>query len=669
MERLRLLKDKTGAPEMDGYGDILRVDLTSGRIKREPIPRGLIKKFVGGMGINDYLLWEHFLEVNPHIDPLSPDNVLIAGLGPLGGTGFGLGSKMKFTFKSPVTGFFGDSASGGNFASQMRWAGIDHLVLTGRAKNLVYLYIEDSRIEIRDAEHLRGLGTHETVRKLRSGEVPADAGIACIGPAGENGVRYASIVSTEERVAGRTGSGCVAGTKNLKAIVAVGRRGIPVHDSAAAHEAALRIFNAIDADPLVYVFKKNGTFNMVEFYDAIGGNAFRNNQFSDVPDDKIRMMSPDWYSANMKLRDLACSPGCTFGCDSSCKIKGDETELAKRLESPVGGSPEYLTIASFGMGCDIADMTAITHFHRLCNEYGMDLGEIGGIIPFLMELWQRGIITAEHTRQWFGEPVSLEWGNFDAVEKIIRAVALQENELGIICSHNIRKTAEALEKITDLPTMPYVVCGKGGGAFHEEIRSFPIWAVNFAVASRGCDHLKGLNIIDKGFRQDISMAWLGKPDAGIGYTPDLKGAAAALSENHAASINCLGICIFRPATDPLCMPPKLFTDAYAALTGLPLAPEELLLAGERACNLEKAFNSRLGLRRSDDALCARWMDEPVTFEYGYGMKARDYLDNLLDEYYERHGWDKYSSLPTRKKLETLELGDVADVLAKEGALV
>lgn len=654
---------------MHGYGDIVRVDLTKGTVKRDPMPLELAKKFVGGMGINDWLLWQHFLEVDPQIDPLSKDNVLIAGLGPLGATGFGLGSKMKFTFKSPVTGFFGDSTCGGNFASHLRWAGVDHLVITGRAREPVYLYIEDSTIEIRDARHLWGLGTHETVRELRAGEVASRAGIACIGLAGENGVRYACIMATEERAAGRTGAGCVAGSKNLKAIVALGSRGISVHDPDAAMRAAERIFDAIDADPLIYVFKKNGTLNMVDFYDAIGGNAYLNNQFSKVPDEKVGLMGPNWYAANMKLRDLACSPGCTFGCDSSCQIKGHETKLAKRLAGPVGGSPEYFTIASFGMGCDIPDFAAITHLHRACNEYGMDIGEIGGIIPFLMELWERGIITEDHTREWFGEPVSFEWGNFDAVEKIIRAVAFQENVLGEICSQNVEKVAEALEKITDRPTTPYVVCGKGGSAFHEEIRSFPIWAVNFAVASRGCDHLKGLNIIDKGFRQDISMEWLGKPDAGVGYTPDLKGAAAALAENYVASINCLGVCIFRPATDPLCMPPNLLADAYSALTGIALTPEEMVLAGERACNLEKAFNSRLGLRRKDDRLCARWMEEPVTFEYGEGMKGEDYLEGLLDEYYERHGWDKHTALPTRKKLTALGLSDVADVLQKERAVI
>ena len=131
---------------MQGYGDIVRIDLTSGSVRREPITPGLAKRFVGGMGVNDWLLWEHFLKVDPHIDPMSGDNALIAGLGPLGATGFGLGSKMKFTFKSPVTGFFGDSSVGGNFSSQMRWAGVDHLVITGRAPEPVYIYIDDSTI-------------------------------------------------------------------------------------------------------------------------------------------------------------------------------------------------------------------------------------------------------------------------------------------------------------------------------------------------------------------------------------------------------------------------------------------------------------------------------------------------------------------------------------------
>ena len=144
---------------MNGYGDIVRIDLTSGSVTREPVSPELAKRFIGGMGINDWLFWEHFLKVDPKIDPMDKDNVLIAGLGPLGATGFGMGSKMKFTFKSPATGFFGDSTVGGSFSSHMRWAGVDHLVITGKAKGPVYIYIDDSAVEIRDASHLWGLGT------------------------------------------------------------------------------------------------------------------------------------------------------------------------------------------------------------------------------------------------------------------------------------------------------------------------------------------------------------------------------------------------------------------------------------------------------------------------------------------------------------------------------
>jgi aldehyde:ferredoxin oxidoreductase len=651
---------------MNGYGDILRVDLSTCTIKREILPEKLAKKYIGGMGINDRLLWEHFLDIDPHIDPLSDKNVLIAGLGPLGATGFGMGSKMKFTFKSPVTGFFGDSTCGGTLGAQLRWAGIDHLVITGKADKPVYLYIEDSKVEIRDAAHLWGLGTHETIKKIRSGEVPNEAGIACIGQAGENLVKFACIIATEERAAGRTGAGCVAGSKNLKAIVAYGTRGIKIDNSKAVIAVIEKVFKTIDADPGAYEIKKNGTLIATDLYDDVGGNVYRNNQFSKVPDEKIKLIKSNWYIKKMKLRDLACSPGCTWGCDSSCQIKGKETKMAKQFAGHVGGSPEYSTVASFGMGCDIPDFTVITHLHRMCNNYGMDLMEIGGIIAFLMELWQRGIITKEHTLEWFGEPISMEWGNFDAVFKVIKAVALQENELGRICSKNVGKVAEVLTEKLGKPTTPYLVCGKGGTAFQEDVRMAPIWALNFAVSSRGCDHLKGYNNIDRALREDISIEWLGKPDAGFGNTYDMKGTIAAVMENHVAVINSLGICAFRPLYEPLLFSLSLFAEIYTVLTGIFITPEDLLLAGERACNLEKAFNVRMGLLRKDDNICKRWMKESVEAEYaGKGMKAEDYLEKLLDEYYEKHGWDKKTSLPTSKKLISLGLSDVAHVLAKE----
>ncbi|HJO93369.1 MAG TPA: aldehyde ferredoxin oxidoreductase C-terminal domain-containing protein [Victivallales bacterium] len=653
---------------MNGYGDILRVDLTTATVKREALPEKLAKKYIGGMGINDWLLWEHFLDVDPNIDPLRDQDVLIAGLGPLGATGFGLGSKMKFTFKSPVTGFFGDTTCGGTIGSQLRWAGIDHLVITGKAKKPVYLYIEDSKVEIRDATHLWGLGTHATFDKLRSEGISTEAGIACIGQAGENLVRFACIIATEERAAGRTGSGCVAGSKNLKAIVACGTHGLIVDNSNAVIAATEQIFKAIDADKAVYEFKKNGTLQVTDFYDAVGSNAYRNNQFSKVPDDKINLMKADSYTETIKLRDLSCSPGCTLGCDSSCQINGKTSKIAKQLAGPITGSPEYLTVASFGMGCDIPDFAAITYLHRLCNDYGIDIGEIGGILPFLMELWQRNIIKEEHMKEWFGESLSMDWGNFDTVLKVIRAIVFQKNELGKMCSHNVEKLAEALDKKLNVSTQSYKLCGKGGTAFPEDVRMFPSWALNLAVASRGADHLKGFTFMEKASQKDFAIEQFGSDDASVKYTTDMKAASVVLSETYVAAINSLGVCLIQPMFDPIHFPMRLFADALGAMTGISINSDELLLAGERACNLEKAFNIRIGLRREDDRLCERWMKEPVAVEYGKGMKAEDYLNELLDEYYVCHGWDKETSLPTRKKLKSLGLSDVADVLVKEVVL-
>lgn len=654
---------------MYGYGEILRIDLSSGGVSTEPIPSHVIRKYFGGGGINDWLLWEHFTKVDPGIDPKGPENVLILGLGPLGGTAAGLGSKMKFTFKGPAWNMFGDSVSGGTLGGAMRYAGYDHIVVTGRAAKPVYIWIDDDRVEIRDASAHWGKGVKEATRGIRSELGDTDVSVACVGQAAENLVSYASVTVTEERSAGRTGAGCVFGSKNLKAIAVRGSKGIPVYNPKGFLEASQEIYNRLKADPTHWGFRKMGTLGVVGFYDRIGGNAYRNNQFSRVPPEKLKTMLGRWFVDNMKSYDFSCSTGCTIGCCQICEVKGHESPLASRYRGLTGEGPEYFTVATFGMGCDIPDYAAITHLHHTCNDYGLDLGEIGGAVPFLMELWERGIINEEDSRRWCGEPLRFEWGNIEAVEKTIESVALQNNRLGEILKDGLVKAAQAIMEEKDVPVQQYVIHGKGGSTFHEEIRSFPSWAINFAVSSRGCDHLKGLNMLDKGFRKDISQAWFGSPKAGEGYTPDLKGKAAARSENYTTAINNTGVCVFRTALNPMNVDLGLLARAYTALTGIELSGEQLYASGERAYNLEKAFNSRLGLRRKDDILCERWMKEPIKEGPGKGMKAEDWFDGLLDEYYEYHGWDKGTSLQRRAKLEALDMGEVLEVLEKEGAVI
>ncbi len=652
-----------------GYGgSILRIDLSNRSGSRERITDELKKRFLGGLGINDWLLWQHFLNTDINCDPRSEDNVLIAGLGPFGGTALGLGSKMKFTFKSPLTNMFGDSAAGGTLGPNMRWAGYDNLVVTGKAEKPVYILIDDKKVEIRDATHLWGKGTEETQEHIFAEIGDPSVGIACIGPAGENLVGYACITVTHERAAGRTGGGCVMGSKNLKAIVARGTRGIPVYDPKAFLQIAAEMRKFIN-EPARRGFKKAGTIGVARLYKEIGDLTYRNGLLDSMPSDKLDMLMPDWVIKNLKLYDYSCSPGCSVGCCNIISVKGDESPHAGRLAGTYCVAPELYALGKFGVGCDVGDFPAITYMNNLCNRYGLDGLEVSSIIPWLMELWERGVITEKETEEWCGEPVRLEWGNVDAMETVIRSMGEQDNELGRILKDGILPAAERIMMITDKPTLPYATYGKGGMAYLKEVRPFPSWAAMLAVSSRGADHLKGLNMVEKGQRKDIAMAWFGKPEAAKAYDPEMKGMTHARAENNVAAINALGICVFLPSFEPLKISFDLFASAYHALTGIELTGDELYGIGERCSNLEKAFNSRLGLTREDDKLCERYMKEPVTSGPGKGMKCEDYFDHLLDQYYDYKGWDKKTSLQTRKKLEELGLSEVADVLEKDKALV
>ena len=352
---------------MYGYGDIVRIDLTRQSITTESVPREWAQRWVGGEGINTWLLWEHFLKVDPRIDPRSEENVLIIGAGPLGGVGFGAGTKIKLTFKGPAYNMFADSVTGGTFGANLRWAGHDYLVITGKAKQPVYLYIENGRIEIRDARHLWGKAVHEA-HALILQETGSEVDVACIGPAGENLVGYASITHGGHRSAGRCGAGCVMGSKNLKAIAARGTKGVSCADPAKFIEVTLGLMRTLDQMPVVENWKKHGTISAVDFYNQIGSNHYRNCQGNVIPPDKAEKINAEWYNRNMQRRRIVCSPMCATACSGWWKLNGHESPFASTRPGEAGGKPEYLTVSSFGAGCDIPDMAAVSYLHKFCAD-------------------------------------------------------------------------------------------------------------------------------------------------------------------------------------------------------------------------------------------------------------------------------------------------------------
>ncbi|MDP6560937.1 MAG: aldehyde ferredoxin oxidoreductase C-terminal domain-containing protein, partial [Candidatus Binatia bacterium] len=463
--------------------------------------------------------------------------------------------------------------------------------------------------------------------------------------------------------------GCIMGSKNLKAIAARGTRGIKVHDPEGFLQVVRELFHLMDSNLARYSFKKNGTVGIADMYEQIGDLAYRNDQYCLTPRPKLDKLRASWAYEHVKRGDLSCSPGCTSGCGSWLTVRGDESPYAQRLRDTITAGPELYATVTFGMACDVPDFVAVTALNSLCNYYGIDGIEMGSLIPFLMELWERGIITERETEKWCGEPISFTWGNMAAIEKTIESVGLQNNDLGRLLQRGIVPAAQEIERLTEQPTLPYACYAKGEVAFQKEIRSFPSWAIGFAVSSRGADHLKGVNMVEKASREDISRAWLdGDPGAGKPFCPDRKGAVTAYAENRNAAINALGICCFRPVFDPLELNLNILARAFQALTGFEMTGARLYQVGERICNLEKAFNSRVGLRRQDDLLCQRWMKDPLPDGPGKGMKAEDYFETLLNEYYEFKGWDKSTALQTQDKLLELGLEEVAEVLVREKAL-
>ncbi|GAB4410913.1 MAG: aldehyde ferredoxin oxidoreductase family protein [Anaerolineales bacterium] len=620
-----------------GYsGVVLWLDLTEGVVRKEALDESLALNYIGGRGFTSRLQYDL---IDPGADPLGPDNVLIIAPGVLTGTVAPSSGRFTIGGRSPLTGILGDANSGGMWGAVLRRAGYDMIVVQGRSRQPVYLWIDNDRVELRDARHLWGKDTHEAERLIQE-EMGKTCSVACIGQAGENLVKLAGFIADGEHAAARTGLGAVLGSKRLKAIAVRGTKGVPLYDAARFKELSDELTELLKQDKRSGVeLPTYGTTALLRHHMALGGLNTRN--FQSGVFEGADQIDGDALNERYLVRPTACYR-CPAKCDRYSEVR--EGEFA----GVAVGGPEYSTLVAFGSAVGNSNLAAILKANDMCNRYGLDTIETGNLIAFAMELYQRGILTREQA-----DGLDLTWGNYHAVLEMIDRIAFRQG-LGDLLAEGIAQAAQEIGHGAER----YAVHVKGMTPPPLDPRSVKVYNFRYAVASRGADHLR------------ISAPGAYGLDA---LPPDEAAAKLKLWESIVTIPDLMGVCKFPYSyyaeTPDLTLRKMLdiVPGLYSAATGLETTGDDLLRIAERVANLERAHNARLGLGAKDDTLPPRFTEDVMPEGPAKG-RVYDILDDLKPAWYRAHGWDVETGLPTRATLESLGLADIADDLEQRGVL-
>ncbi len=612
---------------LGGYaGKIARIDLSAREVQVEALEEALARKYLGGKGLGAYLLYEH---LKPLTAPYDPDNILIFITGPLTGTNFPAVSRSAVVTKSPMTGTFLDSYSGGFFGPHMKFVGYDAFLIKGRASQPAYILVEEDRISITEANHLWGLSTSETERRLREALKATEKesiSVASIGQAGENLVRFSNIIN-DRRAYGRGGAGAVMGSKNLKALVIRGDGKIQVADEARFKEVGKRCRKKIAEHPLTKkggTFPTEGTMMTVHLTQETGTLPSRNWQ------ENTSLFATDiGGEAFMKyiIRPQACF-ACPIGCSRETKAERGGTEYLTE-------GPEYETIYALGSNCDIKEPEVIIAADKLCDDYGMDTISCGVAIGFAMECFEKGLITEKETGG-----LQLSFGDGDSLLEAIHLIAKKEG-IGKLLSEGVKIASEKIGG-----SSAFAMHVKGLELPGYDPRGMKGQSLTYALADRGGCHLRS---------NTIRTELLGIPRVYDRYGYEEKPEMIRDLQLNYATFDSLIACVF----GAFAVSVEDYADAVSAVTGMPIRLQELRLIAERAWNLTRLFNVREGFTRKDDTLPARLFSEPSTKGPSKGQVVdREAFEKMLDEYYEVVGWDIETGVPTEEKLRQLEIADL-----------
>jgi len=636
---------------MNGWmGTTLRVDLSTGKVTKEPLRKELAHEYIGGRGLNARVLYD---EVKQGTDPLGPDNKLIIGVGPCNGTLVPGSQRFTATFKSPITGRYGDSNSGGSFGATFKYAGYDLMIIEGKAKEPVYLWIDGDAVEIRSARRLWGKTTREASRRILSDLQDPNISTLVIGPAGENLVKFASVIADLGRALGRAGIGAVFGSKNLKAIAARGTKGVRVADPERFEAAVKQTYNAWDNNRAMYdlVAGYGPSRGSLRYGGMLGDKNFRGGQ----PTGWFSMMSYE-NQADRYVKTRACF-SCSQGCDHMYVVTRGP------FKGTYGEGIELSQPMDYGTKIGLYDFDAVLALGTLGDEMGIDFFDSSSLMAYALECFEKGILTEKDT-----DGLRLEWGNQDTLPKLLSMIAHREG-IGNILAEGL----ERAPKIIGRGSEKLALQARGMTFAGRDPRSSKGWGLMYAVSSRGPCHIRAFlpeSMPDHTW--DISLDQILKKykDPKNRILEEGKPELVFWYENLVAFKNSLEICLF--SSDPWMFSPTaerfsipgLVARFFNAATGLNLTEEEVLRTGERIVNVERAFNVREGLTRKDDTLPDRVLNEPMPDGFAKGQIVN--LEPMLDEYYGFRGWEKASGLPTKRKLVELGLNDIAEDLSRLG---
>ncbi len=650
-------------------GTILRVDLSTAKIQKDPTA-AYADKWLGGRGLNTRILYE---ELQPGVDALSPDNVLMFSVGPFTGSMFPGSGRVEVAAKSPVTGIQGMSNMGGYWGPELKYAGYDSIIIKGKASGPVYLAINNDSIEIRDAAHIWGMDTYKTQDALQQELNDPEVEVACIGPGGENLVVYGSIQTRMGNAAGRTGMGTVMGSKNLKAIAVRGTKGLSVADPDRFLEICL---NALEIQkPLI---DNARTVDMAENSPPATWAVVLGNYESNVWDkqrDLIGGHKPFWEKH--KNRQGEGRTGC-FNCQVRCMDYYEQADLGPLVAScNIYGSATWVI--------KNADMQTWYAIAAKCHRQGIDVLSATRMVAWASELYEKGVITQADTGG-----IALEWGNREALERVLDLIAQKEG-FGAILAGNAEEAANNLGQGID-PVLNI----KGTPLGETNLMNFRARAMGAAVNPRGSDEYRARagSFDNLGTGAGSKLTAMASPDSWEAkaamaivenavvqkkekegeaaqitqFDYESRGELAALANRMISVTDSVGQCKWNTVFLNVGIGIELQAEALSAGIGRELTVDDLIDTASRIAAQERAFAVREGLTRDQDTLPKKLINYRMPGTWPEDKIDLEDLERMKNDYYAAMGWDIQSGVPTRETLEALGLSDVAADLTALGKI-